>query len=99
MNPSLPTHVDISPEALFQELEGETVLLNLQSERYYGLDDVGTRMWQLLAEDGDVGAAYQQLLQEYNVEAARLEADLATLIGRLAEAGLLTVTAPGGGAD
>ena len=96
MNPSLPTQVEISSEALFQELEGETVLLNLQSERYYGLDDVGTRMWQLLAENGDVAAAAAQLLKEYNVEAAQLESDLATLIGRLAEAGLLTITAPAG---
>jgi hypothetical protein len=96
MNPSLPTQVEISPEALFQELEGETVLLNLQSERYYGLDDVGSRMWQLLAENGDVAAAFSQLLKEYDVDAAQLEADLATLIGRLAEAGLLTVTAPAG---
>ena len=96
MNPSLPTQVEISPEALFQELEGETVLLNLQNERYYGLDDVGTRMWQLLAENGDVAAAFAQLLKEYDVDAARLEADLATLIGRLAEAGLLTVTGPAG---
>src|SRR5215217_6427095 len=96
MNLSLPTQVVISPEALFQELEGETVLLNLESERYYGLDDVGTRMWQLLAENGDVGAAYTQLLQEYDVEAEQLEADLGTLIGRLAEAGLLTVSGPAG---
>jgi hypothetical protein len=96
MNPSLPTQVEISPEALFQELEGETVLLNLQNERYYGLDDVGTRMWQLLAENGDVAAAFAQLLKEYDVDAVRLEADLATLIGRLAEAGLLTVTGPAG---
>jgi hypothetical protein len=86
--------VEISPEALFQELEGEAVLLNLQSERYYGLDDVGTRMWQLLAENGDVGAALTQLLREYDVDAAQLESDLAALIGRLAEAGLLSVTAP-----
>jgi hypothetical protein len=96
MNPSLPTQVEISPEALFQELEGETVLLNLQSERYYGLDDVGTRMWQLLAENGDVGAAFTQLLQEYDVDAVQLEADLAGLIGRLAEAGLLSITTPAG---
>ena len=96
MNPSLPTQVEISPEALFQELEGETVLLNLQSERYYGLDDVGTRMWQLLAENGDVAAAFAQLMKEYDVDAAQLEADLAALIGRLAEAGLLTITAPAG---
>ena len=96
MNPSLPTQVEISSEALFQELEGETVLLNLQSERYYGLDDVGTRMWELLAENGDVAAAAAHLLKEYNVEPAQLESDLATLIGRLAEAGLLTITAPAG---
>lgn len=44
MTISLPTRVEISPEVLFQELQGEAVLLNLTSERYYGLDDVGMRM-------------------------------------------------------
>jgi hypothetical protein len=40
------TTVVPSPEVLVQELEGEAVLLNLASERYFGLDDVGTRIWQ-----------------------------------------------------
>ena len=91
---SLPTRVEVSPEVLFQELPGEAVLLNLTSERYYGLDDVGMRMWALLSQDGDVAAACAQLLEEYDVGEDQLQADLAALIGRLAEAGLLTVTFP-----
>jgi len=65
MGDTLPSQVQIPTEVLFQELEGESVLLNLQSERYYGLDDIGTRLWQLLAENGDVAAACEQLLKEY----------------------------------
>ena len=94
MSLPLPARVVISPDALFEELQGEAVLLDLKSERYYGLDDVGTRMWQLLAEDADVAAACSQLMKEYDVEPARLQDDLAVLLARLAEAGLLSVTAP-----
>jgi hypothetical protein len=91
MSPSLPARVEVSPDVLFQELEGEAVLLNLKSERYFGLDDVGTRMWQLLAENGDVAAAHAQLLKEYDVDPARLQGDLAAFIARLGEACLVGV--------
>ncbi len=37
-----PRHV------LVRALDRESVLLNLETERYFGLDEVGTRMWQLL---------------------------------------------------
>ena len=42
--------ITISPEVMSQEVSGETVLLDLQSESYFGLDEVGTRIWQLLQE-------------------------------------------------
>jgi hypothetical protein len=99
MDVSLPQRVEVPSHVLYQELEGEAVLLNLQTERYFGLDDVGTRMWQLLSEQGDVAAAFEQLQAEYAVEADRLRQDLAQLINRLAEAGLLTVAPPATPAD
>jgi hypothetical protein len=70
------------------------VLLNLQNDHYYGLDDVGTRMWQRLAEQGQPEAAVQALLADYagQVDEASLRRDLATLIARLAAEGLLTVS-------
>jgi hypothetical protein len=91
MGTSLPSHVDIPSDVLFQELEGEAVLLNLETERYYGLDDVGTRIWQLMAEDGDVLSAFEQLSKEYDVPSEVLRRDIAELISKLSQVGLLKV--------
>ena len=91
MDTSLPSRVDVPSDVLFQELEGEAVLLNLKTERYYGLNAVGTRMWQLLTAEGDVNAAFKQLSHEYAVSPEVLREDMAALIAQLAEVGLLKV--------
>jgi hypothetical protein len=85
--------VTVSPNVLFQELQGESVLLNLDNDRYFGLDDVGTRMWHLLSEHGDVVTVLQHLLTEYagEVDEPTLRRDLADLISGLCAAGLVTV--------
>ncbi len=92
MNNCLPTQVTIAPDVLFQELDEETVLLNLASEQYFGLDNVATRMWQLLSKCDDVDAVIVQLMTEFDVDQATLRKDLAKLITKLDEAGLVTVT-------
>ncbi len=74
---------------LFHEIEGETVLLDTETGLYFGLDQVGTRMWLLLKEHGNVGAAYRQLLQEYDVAPEQLEADLVRFVQTLASRRLL----------
>lgn len=84
--------ISVSADALFQELEGETVLLNLHNENYYGLDDVGTRVWQLLHEHGDVARLIATMLTEYDVGEATLRQDVEALIAELLEAGLVTET-------
>ena len=84
--------ISVSADALFQELEGETVLLNLHNENYYGLDDVGTRVWQLLHEHGDVEPLIATMLTEYDVGEATLRQDVEALIAELLEAGLVTET-------
>lgn len=79
----------MSPNVLFQELDDEAILLNLASEHYYGLDDVGMRMWQLLDEHGSVATVMARLLAEYDVDEATLRYDLAQFINQLNEAGLV----------
>jgi hypothetical protein len=74
-----------------QQTGDESVLLDLASERYFGLDAVGTRVWHLLEADPDVRAAHAALVSEYDVDAERLEADLLTLLQQLADAGLVTI--------
>lgn len=81
--------VTISPEVLSQEVSGEIVLLDLQSENYFGLDEVGTRIWQLLQKDGEVQAVFDTLLHEYDVDAAQLKSDLTILLSELETTGLI----------
>jgi hypothetical protein len=84
--------IEISEDVLFQEVGGETVLLDLHSEQYFGLDAVGTRIWQLLGEGAGAEAVVEVLLAEYEVERETLVADVAELLDRLAEAGLIRLT-------
>lgn len=81
--------VTISPDVLFQEVSGEMVLLDLSSESYFGLDEIGARIWQLLHDGASVGEVLDTLLREYEVERGTLEVDLDDLLGKLADAGLI----------
>jgi len=74
-----------------QEVSGETVLLDLQSESYFGLDEVGTRIWQLLQEKDDLQSVFDTMLQEYDVEPEQLKADLDELLAKLSESGLVSL--------
>ena len=85
------TNITISKEVLAQELDGETVLLDLASESFFGLDEVSTRVWQLLLEGKGRAEVIDVLLQEYEVERNVLEKDVADLLTRLGEAGLITL--------
>jgi hypothetical protein len=81
----VPAHV------LIRHLDGESVLLNLESERYFGLDGTGTRMLDLVTSMPDVGSAYEKLLEEFEVEPALLREHLNELLGSLVENGLLSL--------
>src|SRR6266478_3616472 len=80
-----PAHV------LVRFLDREAVLLNLETEQYFGLDEIGTRMWQLVTASPSIDAAYQELLAEFDVEAEMLHSNLTELLTRLVDSGLLEV--------
>ena len=81
----VPSHV------LVRFLDKESVLLNIETERYFGLDETGTRMWQLVTAAPKIEVAYQQLLEEYDVQPELLRENLTDLLTRLVENGLLQV--------
>jgi hypothetical protein len=80
-----PAHV------LVRFLDRESVLLNLETERYFGLDETGTRMWQLATGSPNIDAAYQELLAEFDVEPELLRSNFTELLSRLVDNGLLQV--------
>lgn len=91
--PTLACSVQVNDGVLFQELQGEAVLLNLNSGIYFGLDAVGTRMWQLIVESEELAAVARSVVEEYEVSEAQCATDLLALVARLEEEGLLTVRA------
>ena len=92
LNPiTLAQRATRSDDALFQEVGGEAVLLDMASERYFGLDPVGTRIWTLLADDDHLQAICDTLCAEYDAEPVRIREDLLALVTQLAEAGLVKV--------
>ena len=88
---SFDRRLSIAPDSLINVIDGESVLLNLKTESYYGLDKVGTRMWTLLTTSDSVQKAYEQLIEEYDVNADVLRKDLSELIDQLITKGLLEV--------
>ena len=84
-------NIEVSKDLLCQEVSGETVLLDLNSESYFGLDGVGTRIWQLLQERANVKKIYDTLFQEYDVESEQLKKDIEEILTKLDEAGLITL--------
>jgi hypothetical protein len=65
--------------------------LNLETERYFGLDETGTRMWQVVTAAPRIEAAYEELLAEFDVEPEQLRSNFAELLSRLMDNGLLEV--------
>ncbi|NOT56167.1 MAG: PqqD family protein [Deltaproteobacteria bacterium] len=84
--------VTIPDDVVFRDLAGEAVILNLASGTYFGLNEVGTRMWHLLAEHGETEPVLATVLAEYEVEEAPLRQDLDALLHILVEKGLIVVT-------
>ena len=83
--------IKISPEVLSQEVSGEMVLLDLKSEEYLGLNEVGARIWQLLQDGKDLKAISDTLIDEYDVAREELDGDINRLVDELRDAGLVVV--------
>jgi Coenzyme PQQ synthesis protein D (PqqD) len=88
---SLADRVVVPTNVLIRFLDKESVILNIETERYFGLDETGTRMWQVVTAAPNIEAACQQLLEEYDVKPEALRSDLTELLSTLIENGLLQV--------
>jgi len=91
MSFSFNQRVKLSEDVLISDLQGESVILNVNSQRYYGLDKVGTRFLTLLSNSETVQQAFETLLAEYEVEADQLRVDLTELLAELSEHGLVQI--------
>jgi len=82
--------IAVSADVVAREVGEETMLLNLASGTYFGLDPVGGRFWQLLEDGKSPTEARDALLQQYDVAPEELDRDLEKLLADLAEHGLVS---------
>ena len=89
----LPTTVVCAlGDHLSSDLGEETVILHMDEGIYFGLDEVGTRIWKLIQEPRQVGEVCDQLQAEYEVEAGHCEEAVLRLLREMSEAGLIEAT-------
>jgi hypothetical protein len=77
-----------SESAVYADLDGEAVLLNVDTGIYYGLDEVGTAIWRVLERGACETEIVERLLEEYDVEPAQLRGDVSTFLALLVDKGL-----------
>src|ERR1700746_322835 len=70
-------------------LNGDTVILHLGSGTYYGLNAVGSTVWDLIQEARTIAEIHDRLLQQYEADAAECERDLRNVLDALSKAGLV----------
>jgi hypothetical protein len=89
----LESVVVASKEQLASSIGGETVILGLQTGRYYGVDGVSARVWQIIQEPSRVADIRNVLVAEYEVDPQVCETDLLALLGQMADGRLIEVRA------
>jgi hypothetical protein len=90
---SLADKVSVSKDVLVSEVENEAVLLNQATGKYFTLDEIGTRIWKLIVQHGQLAQVHQAMLAEYDVDPQQLEQDLLTLTDKLVANALLQIDA------
>jgi hypothetical protein len=79
----------LSPDVVFRELDGEAVILDLASGSYFGLNDVGTRVWQLIDQGSTIERVLDTVAEEYEADRETIVRDVLRLIDELRARGLL----------
>ncbi len=88
---SIESSIQIGEDTVYRELGGEAVILSLETGNYFGLNEVGLRIWQLIQDERSLRNVRDALVKEYDAPAATIEADLVRLVEELSTKGLVRV--------
>ena len=89
---SANTVISPTPDQISSELDGEAVILNLDSGTYYGLNEVGARIWELIQKPRSFNELHSTLLAEYEVQPDVCKQELTTILLKLMDANLIKMS-------
>ena len=80
-----------SEEQVSAEVDGEVVMMSVEQGNYYGLDEVGSRIWELVETPSTVTEVCDALVAEFDVDRATCEGDVIRFLQEMADQGLVAV--------
>ena len=86
------SYIKRNKEVFASEIDDEVVMMNVDTGKYYGMDTVGSRIWELIAEEIQVREVINKLMEEYDVEEEQCEKDVLEFLNELYENKLVQVT-------
>lgn len=90
-SPTLDDEVRVPERVEFSRVRDQIALLNVETGVYFGLDEIGARMWDLICEHRKLRVAAERMESDFDVEPDRLREDLLRLVRQLVEKGLLEI--------
>ncbi|MCH7642622.1 MAG: PqqD family protein [Chloroflexi bacterium] len=88
-------NVTLSKDVLYQELDGDAVLLSVETGEYFGLNTTGAHVWQAVSEGASLTEALDSLSEIFEVDKASVAEDVVMFLRSLSDMGLLKNDAPG----
>jgi hypothetical protein len=96
-HPLLAASMRVPEHVVYRDFPSETVVLNLQTGRYHGLNSTAGEMLAALERSGTVGAAAHEIAESHGMDIGTVRDDLCGLCEQLSERGLITVVLPDAG--
>jgi hypothetical protein len=87
----------IATDVRSRRIADETVILRLDTEQYFGLSGVGSRLWELLGNGTDVDRAVDMLADEYEADPELVRTDVLALLSNLMGSELVVAAPEPGG--
>ena len=85
MKITLDTVIKRSDELVHSDMDGETVMMSIEQSQYYGLDSVGTRIWDLIEDQMRVSDICAALMNEYDVTEQQCQQDVISFLQDMLE--------------
>jgi hypothetical protein len=89
----LDTPIRRNAEIVAADMGDEVVMVSLKRNNYYGLDEIGGRVWALLEQPSTMRAVCEQLRREYDVDEETCARDVGALLAHMVREGLLAQVA------
>ena len=83
--PASDTVVKRVEELVSADMDGETVMMSIENGKYFGMDPIGSRIWELIEQPRSVSEVCAILLDEFDVEPEQCERDVGEFLNELME--------------